>query len=139
VQQEIVQRDSPVFYGYDQRMIPVRYANGPLLTVQGGGNPGGGRGGDTPGAAATPNGVLARYPGGDASVLSGLMRGANEIRGRAAIVDQAAGKGHVLIFAGNPCYRWQNFGEFNLMFNSILNYNDFKQAGDRAATPTAGR
>jgi hypothetical protein len=139
VQQEILQADSPVFYGYDQKVIPARYANGPLLTVQGaGGNPFGAPPGSTP-ATPAQNGVLARYPGGDATVLSGLMRGANEIRGRAAIVDQAAGKGHVLIFAGNPCYRWQNFGEFNLMFNSILNFNDFKQAGDRSATPTARR
>jgi zinc carboxypeptidase len=137
VQEEILQPESPVFYGYDQRIIPVRWSSGPLLTVQGAGsNP------FAPAAqASTPaqNGVLARYPGGDAAVMSGLMRGANEIRGRAAIVDQRAGKGHVLIFAGNPCYRWQNFGEFNLMFNSILNFNDFKFPGDRAASPTAGR
>jgi hypothetical protein len=140
VQQEILQPESPIFYGYDQRTIPVRYGNGPLLSVQGAG---GGRGGPAPGgdSAAAPanNGVLARYPGGDAAVLSGLMRGANEIRGRAAIVDQPNGKGHVLMFAGNPCYRWQNFGEFNLMFNSIVNYNDFKQPGDRPTSPTAGR
>jgi len=32
----------------------------------------------------------------------------------------------VILFAGNPCYRWQNFGEFNMLFNTLLNYNDFK-------------
>jgi hypothetical protein len=83
---------------------------------------------DAPAVAqpATPAGVLLRYPGGDDHVLSGLMRGANEIRNRAAIVDRPSGRGRVILFAGNPCYRWQNFGEFNLLFNTVLNFNDFK-------------
>ena len=28
------------------------------------------------------------------------------------------------MFANNPIYRWQNHGEFNMVFNSILNWND---------------
>ena len=97
--------------------------NGPLLTVQTGANPF-----DAPpaGPPPTPQGVLMRYPGGDDHVLSGLMRGANEIRNRPAIVDQPSGKGRVILFAGNPCYRWQNFGEFNMLFNTVLNFNDIK-------------
>jgi len=51
---------------------------------------------------------------------------AAEIRNRLAIVDQPSGKGRVIVFAGNPCYRWQNFGEFNLLFNTVLNFNDIK-------------
>jgi len=30
------------------------------------------------------------------------------------------------MFATNPCYRWQNHGEFNMLFNAILNYNDLE-------------
>jgi hypothetical protein len=126
---DILRPDHPIFYGYDKRTIPVRYGNGPLLSVQAAG---GGRGGapDAPesgGAPAPPaESILMRYPGGDEHVLSGLMRGANEIRNRPAIVDQTSGKGRVILFAGNPCYRWQNFGEFNLLFNAVLNYNDMK-------------
>jgi hypothetical protein len=140
VDAEILQPDHPVFYGYDKRTIPVRYADGPLLTVQA---RGGGRGGspdvpgDNPGGPpAPPEEVLMRYPGGDEHVLSGLMRGANEIRNRPAIVDQPSGKGRVILFAGNPCYRWQNFGEFNLLFNAVLNYNDIKPNAPRP-TPSA--
>jgi len=71
-------------------------------------------------------------------VLSGLMRGANEIRNRAAIIDQASGKGRVILFAGNPMYRWQNFGEFNLLFNTLLNFNDIKtEAAKPAGTAPA--
>jgi hypothetical protein len=28
------------------------------------------------------------------------------------------------MFANNPVYRWQNHGEFNMVFNSIVNWND---------------
>ena len=121
---EILHPENPIFYGYDKTTIPVRYASGPLLTVQTNQNPFGEA--PPPGPPPTPPGVLMRYPGGDDHVLSGLMRGANEVRNRPAIVDQPEGKGRVILFAGNPCYRWQNFGEFNMLFNTLLNYNDFK-------------
>jgi hypothetical protein len=130
---EILQPAHPIFYGYDRKMIPVRYASGPLLSVQTGSNPLT-DGPPPPGPPPTPQGVLMRYPGGDEHVLSGLMRGANEIRNRAAIIDQPSGKGRVILFAGNPCYRWQNFGEFNMLFNTVLNYNDMKTETPKAAT-----
>jgi len=87
-----------------------------------------------PGPPPTPQSVLMRYPGGDDQVLSGLMRGAAEIRNRAAIVDEPSGKGRVILFAGNPCYRWQNFGEFNMLFNTVLNFNDIKTEAPKPAT-----
>jgi len=134
---EILQPQHPIFYGYDKTMVPVRYANGPLLTVQTGANPFADGPPPPPGPPPVPEGVLMRYPGGDEHVLSGLMRGANEIRNRAAIVDQASGKGRVILFAGNPCYRWQNYGEFNMLFNVVLNYNDLGkgQTKGTAVTP----
>ena len=63
-----------------------------------------------------------QFPGGDNNVLSGLMRGANELRNRPAIVDVPVEKGRVVMFATNPCYRWQNFGEFRMLFNAVINY-----------------
>jgi hypothetical protein len=77
-----------------------------------------------------------RFRGGDSSVLSGLMKGATEIRNRPAIVDVPVGRGRVLLFSTNPCYRWQNFGEFNMLFNAITNFNDIKTSpkkSDQAA------
>ena len=65
-----------------------------------------------------------QFPGGDASVLSGLMRGAAEIRNRPAVVEVPLGKGQLIIFATNPCYRWENLGEFNMLFNTILHWDD---------------
>jgi hypothetical protein len=134
IEAEILQPEHPIFYGYDKKVIPVRYANGPLLTVQTGQNPFEAPAGPPP----TPQGVLMRYPGGDDHVLSGLMRGANEIRNRPAIVEQPSGKGRVILFAGNPCYRWQNFGEFNMLFNTVLNFNDLA-AGRTGAAGTAAQ
>ena len=137
VDAEILQPEHPIFYGYDKKMIPVRYASGPLLTVQTNTNPFDGP--PPPGPPPTPSSVLMRYPGGDDHVLSGLMRGANEIRNRPAIVDQPSGKGRVILFAGNPCYRWQNFGEFNMLFNTVLHFNDIKTPPERPTTPTAAQ
>ena len=130
---EILHPENPIFYGYDQKTIAVRYGSGPLLTVQTDSDPFAGAGAPPP----TPPGVLMRYPGGDDHVLSGLMRGANEIRNKAAIVDEPNGKGQVILFAGNPCYRWQNFGEFNMLFNTVLNYNDIKIEAPKPAAPTS--
>jgi hypothetical protein len=111
VEAEIMRPVHPIFYGYTEKVQPVRWANGPLLTVP---------------LADRESEVLMRFPGGDQAVLSGLMKGANEIRGRPAILDVPVGQGQVLMFATNPIYRWQNFGEFNMLFNAILHYNDFK-------------
>ncbi|MCI0665262.1 MAG: hypothetical protein L0220_29720 [Acidobacteria bacterium] len=111
VEAEILQTSHPLFYGYKQKTIPVRYANGPLLTVP---------------EIDREQQVLMRFPGAEKSVLSGLMRNPNETRNRPAIVDVPVGKGRVILFATNPCYRWQNHGEFNLLFNAILHYNDIK-------------
>ena len=111
VEAEILQPANPIFYGYDKKTIPVRYANGPLLNVP---------------ESDRAKQVLMKFPGGEKSVLSGLMKGANEITNRPAIVDVPVGKGRVLMFATNPCYRWTNHGEFGMLFNSILHYNDLK-------------
>jgi hypothetical protein len=128
VQAEVLRLDHPVFYGYTDRLMPIKYLGGPLMTV---GQP-------------DQSGVLARYVGGDEAVLSGLMRGAGEIRQRPFAVDVPggfSGKGRVIIFANNPIYRWQNHGEFNMVFNSVLNWNDLANASQSAVATTsaAGR
>jgi hypothetical protein len=108
VKAEIVRPTHPIFYGYTEKTLPVRWASGPLLSVQ----------------QTDRDQILMRFPGGDESVLSGFMKGANEVRARPAIMDVPVGAGKVLLFATNPCYRWQNLGEFRMLFNAILNYND---------------
>jgi hypothetical protein len=127
VNAEILRLDHPVFYGYTDKTMPIKYIQGqPLLTV---GEPDRGS-------------VLARYVGGDAAVLSGLMRGADEIRDRPLAVDVPGGftgKGRVILFANNPIYRWQNFGEFNMVFNTVLNWNDMSSATRKTGVDTANQ
>jgi hypothetical protein len=109
---EIVKTDSPVFYGYPEKVFPIKFGQGQQVFRVG---------------VADQGNILARFVGGDANVLSGLMEGADAIRGRAFAVDipeAFRGKGRVIMFAGNPIYRWQNHGEFNMVFNSIVNWND---------------
>ena len=108
---EIKRPDHPVFYGYGSKIIPVKFGQGSQLFRVG---------------PADQANVLAEYVGGDASVLSGLMVGADNIKGRAFAVDVPNaydGHGRVIMFANNPIYRWQNHGEFNMIFNSILNWS----------------
>jgi hypothetical protein len=107
IEAEILRPAHPVFYGYSQKTVPVRYANGPILNVP---------------ERLRDQRVLMRFPGTDRSVLSGLMRNPAEIRNRPAVVEVPAGKGRILMFATNPCYRWQNHGEFSMLFNPILHH-----------------
>jgi len=106
-----------VFFGYAGRTLPVRWSGGPLLFVSGAGD-----NADETGHERAV--ALMRFPGGEANVLSGLMRGADQIRNRPAIVAAPVGKGRVLLCSINPIYRWQNFGEHNLVFNALMFYND---------------
>jgi len=110
IQADIARPDHPVFYGYAEKTLPIKYVGGLSLRV----------------GLADQGNVLARYVGGDASVLSGLVVGADQLRQRVFAVDVPGaynGKGRVILFANNPIYRWQNHGEFNMIFNSLMNWN----------------
>ena len=132
VQSEILMPTHPVMFGYDQKTLPVRYDGGPLLQA-----------GPPPGfeqfAASSPDRpqVIARFIGGEAGVLSGLMRSPDQIRNRPMIVDAPTGKGRVIMFANNPIYRWQTFGEHGMVFNSLMFWNDMGVAA--APKPTAAQ
>jgi Zinc carboxypeptidase len=137
VQAEVLKPEHPVFYGYTAKTISVKYVNGPLLQVQGAGGPFAPP--PDPDAPPRPDAPvpLMKYTGGEGGVLSGLMRNPNEIRNRPAIIDVPAGRGRILLYATNPVYRWQNWGEFNLVFNALMNFNDFGTAAARPQTTTA--
>ncbi|HXW07103.1 MAG TPA: M14 family zinc carboxypeptidase [Vicinamibacterales bacterium] len=127
VRAEIVRPDHPVFYGYADRLLPVKYIQGqPLMSI----------------AQPDQGHVLGRYVGGDEAVLSGLMRGAAEIRSRPFAIDAPGGytgKGRVVLFSNNPIYRWQNHGEFNMVFNTLLNWNDLPDPPGAPGPTTNGQ
>jgi hypothetical protein len=122
VEAVITQPGNPIFYGYTKTTIPVRWAGGPLFRMD---------------AEMDKQDVLMRYPGGDKSVLSGLMNGADEIRSRAAVVLEPVGKGEAVLFTTNPVWRWQNIGEFRMLFNTIMNYHNLAPATPGSETNTA--
>jgi hypothetical protein len=88
--------------------------------------------------------VLLSFPADPNDLLlSGLLVGGEALAGRAALVDASVGKGHVLLFAARPFWRFQTQGAFFLAFNAILNWNDL-DAGRAPAkrndtTAAAGR
>ena len=115
--------------------------------AQGGGRGGrgarggaGGGGGGAPAAAGGGGGGFGGFGGANAGerprvvmqfpqnpddmLLSGTLAGAQALAGRAQLVDAPLGKGHVVMFAIRPFWRWQTQGTFTLGFNAILNWND---------------
>ena len=130
VQTEILQPSHPVLYGYGgQKHVPMRWAAGPLLQVQGQGGP---SAPPPPPNPETPS-VLVRFQGGEAGVLSGLMRSPDQLRNRPAVVDAPVGKGRIIFYVNNPIYRWQTFGEHGMVFNAILFYNDIPARSPKPA------
>jgi hypothetical protein len=113
VEADITHPENPIFYGYSATTVPVRYANGPLFRMP---------------ADMNRDDVLMRFPGGEKSVLSGLFNSPDEIKGRAAIVVAPIGKGEAVLFATNPIWRWQNLGEYRLMFNTLMNFRNLAPA-----------
>ena len=132
VNSEILIADHPTMWGYAQKTLPVRYAGGPLLQA---GPPAGFE--QFAGTSPERPKTIARFTGGDAGVLSGLMRGADQTRNRPMVVDAPSGKGRVIMFANNPIYRWQTFGEHEMIFNSLLFWNDMDSTGQQASRPTS--
>jgi len=134
VQSEILMPAHPVMYGYHQKTLPIRFNGGPLLQA-----------GPPPGfeqfVGSSPERpqIIARFTGGEAGVLSGLMRNPDQIRNRPMVVDAPAGKGRVILFANNPIYRWQTFGEHGMLFNLLMFWNDMTGAASSKPTTTGGQ
>jgi hypothetical protein len=122
VEAEITHPENPIFYGYSAKTLPVRYANGPLLRMS---------------SEMDKKNVLMRFPGGEKSVLSGLFNGPDDIKGRAAVVVTPLGKGEVVMFTTNPIWRWQNMGEYRMMFNTLLNFRNLAPAPATASEASA--
>jgi hypothetical protein len=57
-------------------------------------------------------------------VVSGGVKGADEIEGKPAILDIPTGRGRVVAFDFDPIHRYQTLGTFRLVWNAILNWDD---------------
>jgi hypothetical protein len=99
---------------------------------------GGGRGGFGGGAAGGTRVVLQFPPTAAEMLLSGGLENAEQLQGRAQVIDAKVGNGHVVMFAIRPFWRWQTHGTYILGFNAIMHWNDLG-AGAPAAQPAGGR
>jgi len=71
-------------------------------------------------------------------LLSGTLAGGQALSGRAAALDVPLGKGHIVMFALRPFWRWQTQGTYFLGFNTILNW-DHLDAGKSEEPRGRGR
>jgi hypothetical protein len=121
----------------------------PPASVEDAGPRGGGFGGargwtQGPEADDTRPRVVMQFPAKvDDMLLSGMLAGGQHLSNRVLLADIPLGKGHIVVFALRPFWRWQTQGTYFLPFNAILNWNDLdagKTEGGRRprATPTAG-
>jgi hypothetical protein len=79
--------------------------------------------------------VVMQFPAtADEMLLSGTLSGGETLMNRALVIDMPVGKGHVVMFALRPFWRWQTQGTFFLAFNAILNWNNL----DAGRVPAAG-
>ncbi|HXY30760.1 MAG TPA: M14 family zinc carboxypeptidase [Gemmatimonadaceae bacterium] len=76
---------------------------------------------------------------GESYVLSGMVRGQDEIIGQGAIFDIPVRKGRVIAFTFNPLHRFLNHHEFPMVWNAILNWNDRPAPPAAAHVVTSGK
>jgi hypothetical protein len=63
--------------------------------------------------------VLARYPKETNPLESGLLLHPEAIEGKAAAVELAYGKGHILLYGFKPQFRGQAHGTYRYLFNAL--------------------
>ncbi len=85
--------------------------------------------------------IVMRFPASPSEMLlSGTLAGGEALANRALVVDEPLGKGHVVMFALRPFWRWQSQGTYTLGFNAILNWNDLDAGKQQpGSTPTASQ
>jgi len=115
---------SPLTYGYPDTLA-VYFNQAPLLEVDTSRVP------EDQDPAITreqarmrPRVVLAFHSKRDSLRLSGLLVAGEELAGKPAVVDVPVGRGHLILFAIRPFWRWQTQGSFALAFNALLHWND---------------
>ncbi len=131
---------SPILYGYeDAPSFPVYFGGAPALAVQQRDSLAITTGVDSAVLRETESQrakVIVRFfPRADSLLLSGLLAGGAELVGKAAVIDAPVGKGHVVLFAIRPLWRWESQGTFALVLNAIANWNHLAPESAAAGKP----
>ncbi|HEY7922900.1 MAG TPA: peptidase, partial [Vicinamibacteria bacterium] len=64
-------------------------------------------------------------------VVSGGIKGGDDLVGKPALLDIEVGKGRVIAFGFDPIHRYQTESDFRLVWNALLNWNDLPPAPAR--------
>jgi hypothetical protein len=126
---QVVDKSSPIAYGYEQDVLPVYYRQGAaFFTVGQTGGGAGGRGGGAPAASTVPGAktILRFVSNLDSLLVSGGMMNGEEMAGKAAVVDVPMGKGHIVMFSIRPMWRFEPHGSFALVLNAMANWDALK-------------
>jgi hypothetical protein len=76
--------------------------------------------------------VVFRYSETRDLLVSGLVENGGDIAEHPAVVDSPQGSGHIVLFSTNPIYRGETEGNYFLVFNAILNFDNLN-AGRKLA------
>ncbi len=72
-----------------------------------------------------------------ALVVSGGVKGGEDLAGKPAILDVPVGAGRVVAFDFDPIHRYMTRSDFRLVWNAILNWNDLPPTPIKAEAPPA--
>jgi hypothetical protein len=80
--------------------------------------------------------VVMQFPdkAGDI-LLSGLLTGGDALIRKALLVDVPQGKGHMVLYALRPFWRWQTQGSYFLGFNALLNWDHLDAGAPAPGAP----
>lgn len=73
---------------------------------------------------AKPADDKAEKPKDPPLLVSGGVKGGDDLVGKPALLDIEVGKGRVIAFGFDPIHRYQTESDFRLVWNAILNWND---------------
>jgi len=109
---EVVPRDSAMLVLQYGTKLPEKADTGEIM--------------GQPGKASTPHDTTAKSKKHETEapyVVSGMVRGQEEIVGQGAIFDVPVRHGHVVAFTFDPLHRYLNHHEFPMVWNAIINWN----------------
>jgi hypothetical protein len=84
--------------------------------------------------------VVMKFAKADSLWVSGMLDKGEELAEKPMVLDCPVGRGHIVLFANNPMWRWETHGSHALVFNALLHW-DHLDAGRVLATtkPPAGK
>jgi hypothetical protein len=113
---------NPLTYGYGET-FPVFHQFGPYLNV----------------AARQRGRTVLEYAAAGDVFLSGYVSHPAQLGGRPAVVTMPVGQGQAVLFGFNPLHRFQSHGNFALVWNALMNWDQLRLGlGDPTDVPDDG-